>query len=201
MKDLKWYVYYHDFNGQKIKTFNIFKHGRFREDVEKYFKKYKDKEEFTEHLRSSLFYYYCSKAEWEVVVTSWVPHITMSELDRLNAEREDTREKYNREPYSLYVNPNVAEKIDIYDQVMNNFDIFVDYVWSHKPTKRRYKNKSVGKCYIGKDYCRYLSNGYCVADDKTVNDCPYLSAIGEIARLTAVEVVGYADQSGLASAT
>lgn len=138
VKDLKWIVYYDSFNNKEIKTFNIFEHGGFREDVEKYFKKYKDKEEFAEHLRRSLFYYYGSKAEWEVVITSWVPHITISELDRLNAEREKTLKEHNREPYSLYVNPNVAEKIDVYNQVMNNWDIFLDYCWNskiHRPRK------------------------------------------------------------------
>lgn len=140
MKDLKWNVYYHAFNDKEIKTFNIFNHGRFREDVEKHLKKYKDKDEFAEKLKSSLMYYFWSKAEWEVVITSWVPHITMSELDRLNAEREKNIKEYNREPYSLYVNPDVGEKIDVYEQVMNNWNVFLDYVWNskiHRPRKKK----------------------------------------------------------------
>ena len=140
VKDLKWIVYCNDFNGKKIKIFNIFNHTRFCEDVERHFKKYKDKEEFAEHLKHSLFYYYGSKCEWEVVVTSWVPHITITELDRLNAEREKTLKEYNRESYSLYVNPDVGVKIDVYDQVMNNRDIFLDYVWNskiHRPRKKK----------------------------------------------------------------
>lgn len=135
---LVWNAYYRDFNGKKIKTFNIFSHDRFREDVDEYFKKYKNKEEFAEHLRRSLFYYYGSKAEWEVVITSWVPHITIDELNRLNTEREKALKEYNREPYSLYVNPDVGKKIDVYEQVMNNWDIFLDYVWNskiHRPRK------------------------------------------------------------------
>lgn len=80
-------------------------------------------------------YYYWSKAEHEVVITSWVPYITMSELDRLNTEREESKKKYARDPYSLYVNPRVGEKVDVYSQVMLNFEVFVDYVWSHKKSK------------------------------------------------------------------
>ena len=125
-------MYYHNFNGRSIEKFNIFDQGRFLEDVKKDLKKYADKEEFSERLRGHLFYYYGSKCEWEVVITSWVPHITISELNRLNEEREKTLKKYNREPYSLYVNPDIGEKIDIYNQVMLNWDLFVDYVWSHK---------------------------------------------------------------------
>ena len=132
---LEWNVYTHDFNGKEIKIFNIFNHGRFLEDVKKDLKKYNTKEEFAERLRGHLFYYYGSKCEWEVVITSWVPHITMSELDRMNAEREETLKKYNREPYRLYVNPDVGKKIDVYEQVRLNWHLFVDYVWSHKKTK------------------------------------------------------------------
>ena len=129
---LEYYVYYHNFNGRSIEKFNIFDHGRFLEDVKKDLKKYADKEEFSERLQGHLFYYYGSKCEWEVVITSWVPHITISELNRLNEEREKTLKEYNREPYSLYVNPDVGEKQDVYEQVMLNWDLFVDYVWSHK---------------------------------------------------------------------
>ena len=78
-----------------------------------------------------MYYFWC-KCEWETVITSWPPHITMKELDRLNTEREKETEKYNREPYCLYVEPDISEKIDVYQQVMNNFDIFVDYVWGFK---------------------------------------------------------------------
>lgn len=135
MMKLEWNVYVHNFNGKEIKKFNIFDHGRFFEDVKKDLNEYDTKEEFVERLRGHLFYYYGSKCEWEVVITSWVPHITMSELDRLNAEREETKRKYDREPYSLYINPEIGEKIDVYEQVRLNWDLFVDYVWSHKKSK------------------------------------------------------------------
>ena len=142
VKDLKWVVYCHSFNNKEIKTFNIFEHSRLCEEIEKHFKKYKNKDEFAEHLKHSLMYYYWSKCEWETVITEWVPHITIEELNRLNAEREKTLKEYNREPYSLYVNPKVAIKIDVYDQIMNNWEIFLDYVWNskiHRPRKRQSK--------------------------------------------------------------
>ena len=128
-------MYYHNFNGKSIEKFNVFAHSRFLENVKKNLKKCETKEEFAEELRKDLAYYFWSKAEWEVVITPWVPHITMSELDRLNKEREDSFKKYNREPYSLYVNPDVGEKIDVYEQIMLNWDLFVDYVWSNKKSK------------------------------------------------------------------
>ena len=128
---LEYYVYHHDFNKKTIEKYNIFNHGRFIEDVKRELKKCETKEEFAERLRRDLFYYFGSKCEWEVVVTSWVPHITVSELQRLNAEREKILKEYNHEPYKLYVNPDVAEKIDIYDQVMLNFSYILDAVWSY----------------------------------------------------------------------
>lgn len=132
---LEWNVYTHNFNGKSIEKYNIFNHGRFTEDVKKELKKCETKEEFAEELRKDVFYYFGSKCEWEVVITSWVPHITISELNRLNEERERTLKEHNREPYSLYVNPDVGEKIDVYEQVMLNWNLFVDYVWSHKKGK------------------------------------------------------------------
>ena len=133
---LEWNVYTYDFNSKEIEVFNIFNHGRFLEDIKKNLKKCETKEEFAELLRRDLFYYFGSKCEWEIVITSWVPHITTSELDRLNAAREETLKKYGREPYSLYVNPEVGEKIDVYSQVLMNFQHVVDYIWSHKRSKK-----------------------------------------------------------------
>lgn len=128
---LEYYVYHHNFNKRSIEKFNVFNHRRFYEDVKKDLKKCKTKEEFAERLRLNLFYYYGSKCEWEVVITSWPPRIKIKELERLNSEREELLKKYDREPYNLYIKPDIAEKIDVYEQVMLNWDLFVDYVWSH----------------------------------------------------------------------
>lgn len=92
----------YDINSKKMETFNIFKHGRFSEDVLKSFKKYKkDKEQFISSLRSSLMYYYWCKAEWEILIEPWVGG-------------------KNVEPV----------KIDVYWQVMNNWERFSEYVWN-----------------------------------------------------------------------
>lgn len=129
---MEWNVFYHDLNGNGIKTYNVFYHSGFKNDVEKYLKEYDEKEVFEEKVKRSLMYYFWSKAEWEVIVTSWPPYIDMKELDRINNERKKTVEEYNREPYRLYVNLDMGEKIDVYSQVMNNWQIFIDYIWSYK---------------------------------------------------------------------
>lgn len=97
---MKWNVFYHDFNGQAIKKFNIFDHYDFKKDVERDLHQFRSRDEFAKSLKRHLFYYFCSKCEWEVLISPWV---------------------------------GVADtvKIDVYNQVMLNWDIFVDYCWTH----------------------------------------------------------------------
>lgn len=137
---LEYYVYVSNFNDNSIEKFNIFNHSRFLEDVKKDKYRSKSKDDFIEKLRCTLFYHYCSKCEWETVITPWVPHITTNELNRLNLEYEESMKKYDREPYRLYINPEIAEKIDVYSQVMLNWELFVDYVWHNISKTKLLKN-------------------------------------------------------------
>ncbi len=100
---LEWNVYIEDINRKEIEIFNIFKHSRFLDDLIKYKKKYKEKEEFLEKVKSSLMYYYWAKCEWEITLHDWPPHDSF---------------KY--------------EKIDVYQQVMLNWNQFGDYLWENK---------------------------------------------------------------------
>lgn len=93
MENLVWKAYYHSMSGHEIRPFNIFEHGRFREEVRKLLLKCTEKEAFAEELRRSLFYYYCSKCEWEVVIGPWCGDRGTKEI-----------------------------KVDVYMQVMNNWD-------------------------------------------------------------------------------
>lgn len=112
MKQLVWNVIHHDLNRQRIGTFNVFNHGGFIADVEKELKRSSTKEEFAEPLRRSLSYYYRSKTEWEVIITPW-------------CGGRDTKDI----------------KIDVYWQIMNNWEIFLEYVWSAKPKRRQRSNR------------------------------------------------------------
>lgn len=101
--NLKWNVFYHSFNKQEIITINIFDHWRFSEDVEKNLKKIKDKDEFAEKLRRDLMYYFWSKSEYEIIISPWCGGHNTKDI-----------------------------KVDAYTQVINNWDIFLDYVWNSK---------------------------------------------------------------------
>ena len=138
---LEWFVYRHDINSRKIVKYNIFDHWRFEEDVKKDLKKCTTKEEFAEKLKSNLMYYFWSKCEHEVVISSFPVHIKKEELERLNTDFKNDTDKYGREPYSMWVSPSIGKKIDIYGQVMLNFEVFVDYVWSQKRSKKNESTK------------------------------------------------------------
>ena len=101
---LEWNVYRFNINKQKIEVFNIFDHYSFKEYVKKALIKYENsRDEFSKLLKAELRYYFWCKAEHEVIVTCWVG---------------GDREKVNK-------------KIDIYDQMMMNWDKFVDYIWDN----------------------------------------------------------------------
>jgi len=100
---LVWKAYCHSFNSKEIKVFNIFDHYGFRFGVKKYADKCKTKEEFGKRLERELLYYYWCKCEWEVIISPWIS----SSIDR-------------------------KIKVDVYSQVMNNWDIFLDYVWKNR---------------------------------------------------------------------
>ena len=99
----EWYVYYNNFNQKCIEKYNIFQHGFFRKDVEKAVKAYRDDfEGFCKELDSSLMYWFWAKCEWEIVLSDFPP--------------SDSFKK---------------EKIDVYQQVKLNWNIFVQYVWNY----------------------------------------------------------------------
>lgn len=131
--ELKWNVFYHSINKQEITTFNIFNHWRFNEDTQKNLKKIKDKNEFAEKLRRDLMYYFWSKSEYEIIISPW-------------CGGRDTKEV----------------KIDVYDQVMSNWDVFLDYVWN---SKKRREKKVAGRDYVKK-------TGECPMCENCPDNCP-----------------------------
>lgn len=103
MKNLHWFVYKEDINNNKIKIYDIFSCVAFLDDIKKDYKKYKNNFElFSERVNINLRYYFWSKCECEIILSDW--------------PSSDSFEK---------------EKIDIYDQVMLNWDVFIKYVWDN----------------------------------------------------------------------
>lgn len=99
---LQWNVLYHSINKNKITTFNIFDHCSFAVAVVRILSTVHSKEEFAKEIRKELQYYFWSKCEYEIIISPWPP-------------RGKPR-----------------EKIDVYEQIVMNWDIFVDYIWNKK---------------------------------------------------------------------
>lgn len=106
MREMQWYVYA-EHQGE-IEKFNIFDHTRFLSEIVQAYKKYKsDFDTFKGEVHKSLRYYFWSKCEWEIVLSGW-PHC-----------------------------PKFPDlKIDVYDQVMLNWDIFIKYVWEQAHARK-----------------------------------------------------------------
>ena len=118
MRDMEWYVYINNFNGSRIEKYNIFEHGGFNEAVRQAYKQYKDDfPEFSTEVKRKLMYLFWSKCEWEIILHDW------PESDRCT-----------------------KKKIDVYQQVMLNWDVFIKYVWDmaharKTPAKKKKKEE------------------------------------------------------------
>lgn len=103
-RNMEWNVFVYNVNKQKIETYNIFEHRSFSERAIKCLQECKTREEFSEKIKLELRYSFEFKAQWEVLISPWV-----------GGDREKD-----------------TIKIDVFDQVMSNWEIFVDYVWEYR---------------------------------------------------------------------
>lgn len=120
MAELEWNVYVSEVSSGEIRQYNVFHHGRFMEDLRKEAKKHKDseREDFEERMRRLMLYYFASKCEWEVVVDHCPQH---EDKDRWK-----------------------SRKVDVYEQVWQNWIPFCDYVWQRRAVLRR-RNRRAGE--------------------------------------------------------
>ena len=101
---LVWNVWVLNFNERRIETHNVFDHGGFLKDCKKAAAKFaKDPDGFAEEVRRSLMYWYWSKCEWELILSSWPPSERVPEI-----------------------------KVDVYAQVMINKDVFFPWLWERR---------------------------------------------------------------------
>jgi hypothetical protein len=111
---LTWNTYISDTNGRVIKNCDIFKHKYFVDGLKKIARSCKDtqRDEFCERMRKELLYYFWGRVQWEVIIDHW-PH-----WDRFE-----------------------SKKVDVYEQVMMNWEPFCEYVWNHRAVLRRRDKK------------------------------------------------------------
>lgn len=135
---LTWSVYNYNINANRIELFNIFCHSSFRKDVTNDLKEYANKSKFAENVRRKLQYYFHCHTEFELTIEltddnkvfliPWCVNPTETRIEVTNESIFDwlgfAKEHISKQGYE-----DVA-KIDIYDQVMFQFDKFIDYVWN-----------------------------------------------------------------------
>lgn len=82
-----------------------------------------------EEIRGYCRYHFWGRCECEVLLCSWPNAISMEELDRINSEVKEHKEKYpNLKHYRVTVNCDVCDKISIYDQLELNWNQFFLYI-------------------------------------------------------------------------
>lgn len=139
---MEWNVFCYNINKGKIETFNIFDHWKFNEDGQKSLKKFKDKNEFKKVIESDLMYYFWSKSQYELVIEITennriflIPWCGCREPEKVKIDVTDDENFDWRSFAEKHIKKQVYKnkaKIDIYDQVMFNFEAFVDYVWNKR---------------------------------------------------------------------
>lgn len=100
---MEWSVYYYNTNKNEILTWNVFQHAAFRDEVQELLATPIDKEDFVAKLHSTILYYFWSKAEYEIIIEPWVGRKDCTPI-----------------------------KVDIYSQIYQNWDRFVEYLWQKK---------------------------------------------------------------------
>ena len=148
---LEWNVYLEDFNSGEIKVWNIFNHWSFYDACLKARKKFKeDKEAFANDIKGWLRYFFWAKCEYEIILDHW-PSGEWYELrnDVTTAELKKMYEQAGLKFDSWRINEKNADKkliikifpdenrfrqkkIDVCQQVENNWDRFIDYVWENR---------------------------------------------------------------------
>lgn len=100
--ELEWNVFVYDINKRQMKVFNVFNHGRYRQEIIELLNNKADYtlEEFREKVKSSTMYYYWCKCEWEILIAPWI-----GDFDKKSV------------------------KIDVYMQLKMNWDHYIKYLW------------------------------------------------------------------------
>ena len=138
---IEWLVYRFNINAQKIEKFNIFNHGGFLKYTHKTIKKYISKEDFEEQLKKELLFYFWGKAEHELVIEKYDGGISLIPwcgcLRPEEARIDVTCDvDFDWKGFSdIHIDRQIygsKAKIDIYDQVMMNWEEFVEYCWNNK---------------------------------------------------------------------
>lgn len=100
--ELEWNVFVYNINERHIEVFNVFNHGRYRQEIIKLLNHKCDftLKEFTEKVKTLTIYYFWCKCEWEILIAPWI-----GDFDKESV------------------------KIDVYKQLEMNWNHYIKYLW------------------------------------------------------------------------
>ena len=108
---LEWKAYCHDRNERKIEPFNVFDHASFLDDCKKNARK-----------NAKDYDRFCDQLRKDAMYYFW-----------------------SKSEWEIVITPWVGQapdvKIDVYDQIMINWEHFCKYVWEHGAELRRKEKK------------------------------------------------------------
>ena len=112
---MQWYVLNHDFNSDKIVSFNIFDSTSFKQEVDKLLEEFVTFDDFKEKLDSALKYSFMSRAEYEIMCSGL--------FDRHKAYKIDiyTQVKPNLDTLARYI-------IEEYDRKLVERESMIDLI-------------------------------------------------------------------------
>ena len=152
VKDLKWIVYRHNFNADKIETYNVLNGKFFLEEIKKIMKKHRDKDkgEFSESLKREMMYHFWGRCEWELIIEITednrillIPWVGSREPNKIKIDVTDDESFDWRGFAEKHINQQVYKtkaKIDVFDQLDYRWEEFVDYVLNsglYRPRKKK----------------------------------------------------------------
>lgn len=130
MSKLSYKVYCE--NQGRIEPYDIFESEYWEREAIAAKKETNSREEWKEDFRLRLMAQYWSRCEYELLLVEWPACVPISAIDEIQQEIEDYEKKYGHKLYRVTIPlPKSTEKIDIYDQLMLNKEIFFDYVWKN----------------------------------------------------------------------
>ncbi len=128
---LSWNVWLEDTAKKTIIAYDVFKGGYWQEIINKLMHESINKAEFAEKFKAKLKYQYWSRSEYEISLTSWPAYVEVTRLEDLKKSVDFEKQQWGTQPDRVAVPLTVARKIDIYEQLLLNWDPFINYVWEN----------------------------------------------------------------------
>lgn len=134
-KELVWNVF--TISNNRVTIRNVFNYSiAFSSGLQKVYRKYKDDYiSFEKEVLNQCMYAYWSKYEYEILITNLSPRISIEKAKEIVEKQANNKDEYHLN-YE-YIDLEVEEKIDVYSQILLNWDNFIRYLWENRKLIRK----------------------------------------------------------------